>query len=92
MPNLLHMNMILSLEDVFQRAGGKPAVARLLGLNVSTPYSWTQVPGQHVFRLASALGLPPDALRPDMFEPVKTSAGEVATATRNAETASEPAP
>ena len=58
----------MPLDEVFSRAGGKVAVARLLGLDASTPYSWTQVPGQHVIRLAAALDILPETLRPDMFD------------------------
>lgn len=60
------MTSAIPITTVFERAGGKRALADHLGLDVSSPYSWRRVPDRHVAAVARLTGIPPEQLRPDL--------------------------
>lgn len=57
-------------REAIQRAGGCSAVARLFGLSRQAVLKWTytQVPAERVRKLAKAAQIPPELLRPDVFD------------------------
>lgn len=55
-----------SAEEVAELVGGRVRLARLCGVDKSTPYSWRVIPPVHVPAVAEATGLPPHVLRPDL--------------------------
>jgi len=69
------------IHIVFEKAGGKRALAQHLGLDISSPYSWRRVPGRHVAAVAQMTGIPAAQLRPDLaaafVTPRRSKAGAV---------------
>ena len=55
------------IEQVFQAAGGRRAVADALKIKVPSTYSWERVPVGRVLVLSKLTGMPPHKLRPDIF-------------------------
>jgi len=57
-------------REAIHRAGGCSAVARLFGVSRQAVLKWTytQVPAERARKLAKAAQLPPEMLRPDVFE------------------------
>jgi hypothetical protein len=55
------------IDQVFQAAGGRKAVAEALRIKVPSTYSWKQVPAERVLVLSRMSGMPPHKLRPDIF-------------------------
>lgn len=60
------MTDAVPISIVFEKAGGKRALAQRLGLDVSSPYSWRRVPDRHVAAVAQMTGIPAAQLRPDL--------------------------
>lgn len=56
------------IEEVFQKAGGRKAVASQLNIKVPSTYSWDRVPGVRVLAISKMTGIPPHELRPDLYE------------------------
>lgn len=56
------------IEKVFQRAGGRRAVAAELEIKVPSTYSWERVPAGRVLAVSKMTGIPPHELRPDLYE------------------------
>ena len=71
-----HHALMRTLKDVIEAAGGKAALARHLGLDRTTLYSWSAVPAHHLPRVAALAGIPMEDIRPDLFpEGKRRSAG-----------------
>ena len=51
-----------------QAAGGATALARELGIKPPSVYSWRQIPPKRVQAISRLTGIPPEKLRPDLFE------------------------
>ncbi|MBS1056123.1 transcriptional regulator [Gluconobacter kondonii] len=51
-----------------QAAGGVAALARELGIKPPSVYSWRQIPPKRVQAVSRITGIPPEELRPDLFE------------------------
>jgi hypothetical protein len=57
-----------SIEEVFQKAGGRKALAAELEIKVPSTYSWERVPAGRVLAVSKMTGIPPYRLRPDLYE------------------------
>jgi DNA-binding transcriptional regulator YdaS (Cro superfamily) len=55
-------------ERAIRAAGGPTALAKRLGVVPSAVTQWTKVPPRWVHKVADLSGIPPEELRPDMFE------------------------
>ncbi|WP_235907622.1 YdaS family helix-turn-helix protein [Siccirubricoccus phaeus] len=63
------------MEAAIQAAGGASALARALGLTPGVVTQWRKagrVPAERVRAISQATGVPPEALRPDLF-PAETA-------------------
>lgn len=60
------MSDAIPISIIFEKAGGKRALAEHLGLDVSSPYSWRRVPDRHVAAVSRLTGIPAAQLRPDL--------------------------
>ncbi|MBF0889639.1 transcriptional regulator [Gluconobacter cadivus] len=49
-------------------AGGPAALAKELGIKTPSVYSWRQVPPKRVQAVSKLTGIPPEKLRPDLYE------------------------
>ena len=56
----------ISIRDIIKAAGGAVPLAAACGVDRSTPYSWRQVPAEHVAAVSRATGIPAADLRPDL--------------------------
>ena len=56
----------LPVDDVVAIIGSRPKLAKVCGVDASTPYSWRHVPAEHVPAVARATGLAPHIIRPDL--------------------------
>lgn len=62
------MSKPISVKEVIEAAGGATALADILGIDRTTPYSWQAIPPRHVRRVAEVTGYPPHHLRPDLYD------------------------
>lgn len=57
----------MPIQEIIERVGGAPEVARLCGVHYSTPHSWKRVPPLHAVKVATRLGVPLARIRADML-------------------------
>lgn len=63
---------MMTAEEVIERLGGAAQAAQRLTLKRTTVAMWRKrdmVPTRHVIAVASALGVPLSAIRPDIYPP-----------------------
>jgi transcriptional regulator with XRE-family HTH domain len=58
------------IDEAIAIANGPTALARKLGINLSSLYSWKRVPEARVLAVEAATGIPRTRLRPDLHPPV----------------------
>jgi len=62
----------MTVAHIIADLGGASAAALRLGVKRTTLLQWRargQVPAKHVWRVAQALGVPPESIRPDLAAP-----------------------
>ena len=59
--------MDLPLQEAIKRAGGKSALARLVGVTPQAVTQWKHIPLHHVLRLEDALGITRQWQRPEIY-------------------------
>lgn len=64
----------LSLSEIIAAAGGVPKLAAIAGCSHQAVYRWRQVPAERVIRVAAALDIPRERIRPDIYPPDDRSA------------------
>ena len=55
-------------QKAIKAAGGATALAKKLGIKPPSVYSWKVVPPLRVLAVAKLTGIPPEKLRPDLYE------------------------
>jgi DNA-binding transcriptional regulator YdaS (Cro superfamily) len=50
-----------------EQAGGAAKLSREVGLTLQAVCAWKRIPPKHVRTVARITGIPPSALRPDIF-------------------------
>ena len=53
--------------EIIRRCGGGTQLARALGVNRQSIYSWTRIPAERVQQIADLSGLQLHEIRPDIF-------------------------
>ncbi|MBS1070359.1 helix-turn-helix domain-containing protein [Gluconobacter cerinus] len=61
------MTFEITLEAI-KAAGGVTALAKGLGIKPPSVYSWKKIPPGRVLAIAKLTGIPPQKLRPDLYE------------------------
>ena len=54
---------------VCERAGGMRALGRALGIHYQNIQSWKRIPAERMIDIETAVGIPREKLRPDLFVP-----------------------
>lgn len=62
------------LSEAFERRGAVTRVAAALGITTAAVSTWRRVPKKRVEAVAEVLGVPPERLRPDLYEQKPSSA------------------
>lgn len=57
-----------ALQKAIKAAKGVRALARAIGIDHAAVSRWTHVPGERLFAVSRATGIPPEKLRPDLFK------------------------
>lgn len=74
-PNLCQkdeMDIILAraIDRVFEAGGGPGVLAEKLGITRTGISMWRKrIPSRHLYRLQAITGIPPEEMRPDVFQP-----------------------
>jgi DNA-binding transcriptional regulator YdaS (Cro superfamily) len=63
----MHGDALDGLRRAAEAAGGKAALARLLGLSRQAVHRWHRVPADRLDEVERATGVPREVLRPDIF-------------------------
>jgi hypothetical protein len=64
------------IDEAIAITKGPKALARAIGINLSSLYSWKRVPEARVNAVEAATGIPRTRLRPDLFPPDEPSAAD----------------
>lgn len=59
----------VAIDRAIEAAGGTTALARGLGVQPPSIYSWEKIPPRHVRRVSEITGIPRHELRPDLWDP-----------------------
>jgi DNA-binding transcriptional regulator YdaS (Cro superfamily) len=54
-------------RQAIQAAGGRKALARLLGISKQAVQKWTRVPADRIIDVERVTGVPREKLRPDLY-------------------------
>jgi DNA-binding transcriptional regulator YdaS (Cro superfamily) len=54
-------------KRAIEKIGGPVAVSKLLNISPQAVSQWSRVPAQHAAKVATATGIAPHELRPDIF-------------------------
>jgi len=62
--------MNINTDEIIKRAGGDQVVADHFGISWQAVQLWrkSRVPAERVMRLSRLSGVPPEQIRPDVFE------------------------
>jgi pyruvate kinase len=61
------------LSQAFERRGAVTRVAKALGISTAAVSTWRRVPQGRVEAVSEVLGVPPQELRPDLYQAGQTS-------------------
>lgn len=58
------------IDTVITKAGGTTALAKAIGVQPPSIYSWERIPPRHVPRISQLTDIPRHELRPDLWQEV----------------------
>lgn len=58
------------IDTVIEKMGGTTALAKEIGVQPPSIYSWEKIPPRHVPRISEVTKIPRHALRPDLWQEV----------------------
>lgn len=69
----------MDIKDIIAAGGGAVALARSLGIKHSSVCEWRRVPAERLQAVSKATGVPPQLLRPELYEAVQSLPADEST-------------